>query len=298
MSRDRESIVRFHKRWDIPLDQDVEFERLKNRVLTAVDSTVGRFVVERPFLSQDFALRLGDRQPVQSVAGPLWLEQLGEIVGKPIRRSFADTAVYRALELAPDERNLIFALQCLFWLLADHKCPELHSMIAAVRKALDVSPFVEVGLATRGDRVTLHPKGARLLDGAVVNDTLAWLGNRAAVARHFENALQIYLEKNAARYRNVLDELRSALEKLLRSLLGNRRPLEKQEKPLLQWMQERGAHVHVRNLYWSLLGWFIKYQNEAVKHGDGWGLPEVEYMIYLTGTFMRLLLQLSSDTGS
>jgi hypothetical protein len=33
--------------------------------------------------------------------------------------------------------------------------------------------------------------------------------------------------------------------------------------------------------------------NDAVKHNEKYSLDEIEFMIYLTGNFMRLLIQLS-----
>jgi len=64
---------------------------------------------------------------------------------------------------------------------------------------------------------------------------------------------------------------------------------------LVGWMKQRKAHVQVRNLYNTLLVFFCQYQNEAVKHGNGWQEVEIEYMIYLTGAFMRFLLQLNTE---
>ncbi len=47
-------------------------------------------------------------------------------------------------------------------------------------------------------------------------------------------------------------------------------------------------------MYTTLLfGPYSIYQNEAVKHNEEFGEVELEFIIYLTGTFMRLLLILS-----
>lgn len=281
----------FYKRWNITLDRGQEFERFKNRVLAAIDQTVGGFILGRPSICQKFAFHLGHRQPVRSMTGAAVISQVVKTSGL-LGHSLDQTATYSSIESCPDDRELIFSLQCLFWILADQKCPNLGRLVQAIRGAVDASPLIDVRIAKRGNRVTLYPAGARLLDEAVVNETLAWLGRHATIAKHFENALEICVRKDTAHYRNVLDELRSALEKLVRSVLGNRKSLENQREPLLRWMEDRGAHVQVRNLYRQLLTYYIQYQNDAVKHGDGWAEREIEYMIYLTGTFMRFLLQL------
>lgn len=285
----------FYRRWNIPLDREKEFEKFKNRLLTAIDISVGQYILLRLSISKKFALQIGHRQPVRSVTGMKLVHQ--QLAGTKdfFGKSFVETDVYRGIESAPDEQALIFSLQCLFWLLEESKCARLDKLVQAVREATDASPLANIKVAKRGHRVTLYPGGARLLDKTIVNDTLSWLSNHPAAAKHFENALEICLKKDAARYRNLLDELRSALEKLVRSILRNRKSLENQKKVLLQWMDKHGAHVQVRNLYSSLLSYFTQYQNDAVKHGEGWAVSEVEYMIYLTGSFMRFLLQLNGE---
>ncbi len=295
MVSSRSRMTNFYKRWDIPLDREKEFEKFKNRLLTAIDISVGNFILLRRFISENYALRIGLKQPVRSVTGMKLVSQRIAKTTAGLGESFAETDVYRGIESALDEQSLIFSLQCLFWELEEHKCPKLDKLVQLVRQAIDASPLVNIKVAKRGYRVTLYPEGAKLLDEAVVNDTLRWLSNHPAAAKHFENALEICLKKDAAKYRNLLDELRSALEKLVRSILHNKKSLENQKEVLLQWMEKHGAHVQVRNMYHALLGNFIQYQNDAVKHGDGWAMSEVEYMIYLTGSFMRFLLQLKGE---
>ena len=63
---------------------------------------------------------------------------------------------------------------------------------------------------------------------------------------------------------------------------------------MLPWLKERGLHQQVINMYSDLLRKFCEYQNDAVKHDEKWSPEEVEFMIYLTGVFMRLLVELES----
>ena len=100
------------------------------------------------------------------------------------------------------------------------------------------------------------------------------------------------LEKNTSRYRNLLDELRFALEQLLKNVLANSKSLENQKPFILAWLKERGAHQQTINMFQTLLDGYSRYQNVAVKHGEQYEEGDIEFMIYLTGTFMRLLLQL------
>lgn len=71
--------------------------------------------------------------------------------------------------------------------------------------------------------------------------------------------------------------------------------MEKQKTELLPWLKEKGLHQQVVNLYEKLLSSYQLYQNNAVKHNEEFSLSEVEFMIYLTGVFMRLILQLEKS---
>jgi len=57
------------------------------------------------------------------------------------------------------------------------------------------------------------------------------------------------------------------------------------------------VHQQIINMYDDLLAKFTQYQNDAVKHIENWSPHEIEFMIYLTATFIRFLLQLKSDRG-
>lgn len=103
------------------------------------------------------------------------------------------------------------------------------------------------------------------------------------------------MEGDVGDYRSLFDNLRLALEQLLRQVLDNKKSLENQERELLKWIKARGAHQQVVNMYKQLLfGPYSRYQNDAVKHGEQYSEDEAEFMIYLTGIFMRLLLRLQA----
>ena len=288
----RQQIESFNRRWNIAIDGDKEFERFKNRILAAVDQAVGEFVLRHPSVSRKLAVLVGARLPAQSRVDPLPGRQLAEVFSP---RLFDQTATYKVLEAACTENELIFSLQCLFWALAEARCPELERLVELVRIAANASPLVSMRIAQRGDRVILYPAGAKLLDDRTVNDVLAWLKDHQPVAKEFEKTLKTYLTKDKTQYRNLLDDLRLALEKLLRRVLGNKKSLENQQNDLGAWLKRKRAHRQIANMYWQLLDRFSTYQNDVVKHKAERTVtePEVEFMIYLTGTFMRFLLRLS-----
>ncbi len=144
--------------------------------------------------------------------------------------------------------------------------------------------------------VTVYPSGAELLDDRVVNQTLSWLADHPKILEPFETALRLYMEGDQSKQRNLLDNLRYSIEQLLKEVLNNDKALENQKNELLTWLQGKAVHQQVINLYHQLLfGPFRQYQNDAVKHAGEYQAQDVEFMIYLAGTFMRLLLQLEKD---
>jgi len=160
---------------------------------------------------------------------------------------------------------------------------------------LQAAPSVGIKLVRRGSAVTLYPAGAVLLDEKLVDDVLEWLTPHSVVQKRFQEALSLYLSGNSEQHRNILDELRFALEQLLKTLLNNQKSLENQKVTLLRWLGDRGLHQQVTNMFDTLLTQYAQYQNQAVKHNEQHSPNEIEFMIYLTGTCMRLLLQLEED---
>ena len=190
-------------------------------------------------------------------------------------------------------RDFVHRLQLVFFVLEKFSAhEEIELIYLDIQRALKFTPEIELEVVKTGNRVTLYPAGARLLDDKAVNQTLGWLETHPNVLQAFEKALTMYSEGNASRYRNLLDELRFALEQLLKNVLANSKSLENQKAPLLAWLKERGAHQQTINIFQTLLAQYSQYQNNAVKHGEQHAEDDTEFMIYLTGTFMRLILQL------
>jgi len=79
----------------------------------------------------------------------------------------------------------------------------------------------------------------------------------------------------------------------LKKILRNKARLEKQTEPLGKYLKNKGTSKKIKNMFTMLLSHYAKYQNEYVKYNDKINKEsEVEFIIYLTGTFMRLLLSL------
>lgn len=153
---------------------------------------------------------------------------------------------------------------------------------------------INVKLCQRGSRSEyfFYPKGAEFLDKNLVNDTLDWLEDYSVSRKKFHAALIMSLKK--ADSRAIIDNMRLAFELFLRKFLDSDKSLENQKSVIGQYFKDHSVPVEISNMYSTLLGQYAKYQNEHVKHGDTCSENEVEFMIYLTGTFIRFLIQTKS----
>jgi hypothetical protein len=113
------------------------------------------------------------------------------------------------------------------------------------------------------------------------------------VQKSFKSALEKY--QNKIFQRNLVDDLRLSLELLFRELLHNDKNLVNQEKWLSKYLQQKNIPKELINMYWKLINYYTKYQNNYAKHNDKVGSSEIEFILYLTGTFMRFLLTLGDE---
>jgi len=283
--------LQFDKQWGLESDESLEFNKFRNRVLKVVDESVGVYILSRPEITGEFAFLLGVEYPTTSGIGvDADLDSL--LLGV----KFKDNIVYKQIAQASSSSRLAKAIQNLFWALEKYNCPQIEQLVEGLREAIELSPTVHLRIARRGKTVTLYQGEVKLLDEKVIDETLAWLEAYPNVAKHLEEALRIYQSKDVKKYRNLLDNLRVAIEQLLREILGNKKSLENQKETLLRWLKEHNIHEQVIAMHNSLLfGHFVQYQNDAVKHGEKWDRAEVEFMIYLTGTFTRFLLSVHEE---
>lgn len=121
--------------------------------------------------------------------------------------------------------------------------------------------------------------------------TRHWLDSFPDVLELFNQAL----EKYAARVfvRNLLDDLRLALEKLVQSLVGSSKSLENQLPAVGAFVKERGGSPELSNMFAKLLDYYCKYQNSYVKHDDAVIEEELEFVIEITSAFMKHLIRLA-----
>lgn len=147
-------------------------------------------------------------------------------------------------------------------------------------------------------KLTLVTRYSHLDDGSLegeinedlLDQTRNWLSDFPEVLGLFNQALGKYSAKVFAR--NVLDDLRLALEKLVQEVLGNSKSLENQLSGVGAFVKMHGGSHEFSNMFVKLIDYYSKYQNTYVKHDDAVIEDEVEFIIEITAAFMRHFVRL------
>ena len=136
-------------------------------------------------------------------------------------------------------------------------------------------------------------RDAEVLNLELVEETQHWLTPFKGAHKIFIEAISKY--KSNVLQRNLLDDYRLALELLCKELLGNDKSLENQAGPLGEYIKISGGSKEVRNMFQKLIEYYGKYQNEYVKHSDTVVEAEITFVVELTCTFIKYLLQIEGN---
>lgn len=170
--------------------------------------------------------------------------------------------------------------------LCDHKSIQNRNPDAA-RKVKRV-------LMTRYGHLDTAGLGAEVNE-ELINQTRHWLSACPEALNLFNEALEKY--RTGTFVRNLLDDLRLALEKLVQSLVGNSRSLENQLSAVGALVKGSGGSTELSNMFVKLVDYYCKYQNTYVKHDDAVIEEEVEFIIEITAAFMKHFVRLTSEEG-
>ncbi len=128
------------------------------------------------------------------------------------------------------------------------------------------------------------------LNQALVEETKHWL---SAIPKSLNLYTQAESKLSHGIFdRNVLDDLRLALEMLLHELLENHKSLENQVQPLGAFIKEHGGSPELANMFLKLIDYYAKYQNTYVKHDAAVVEQEVDFIFEITSCFMRHLVRI------
>ncbi|MBW4544080.1 MAG: hypothetical protein KME25_06515 [Symplocastrum torsivum CPER-KK1] len=298
-------LMEYYKRWNIEFPYEEQFLIFKNRIILVVDKSIGDYLANHKKIDEKFLyiynLHQAD-EPIVKKSRSVPISSIGSPQKSPSTiplpgRWFGDTHLYREIKKSNTPQELRFILQAFFWALEEDEggkgsIPEL---LKGVRSLSEMTPSVSFNIVNRGGEIIIYPHGEEILDKEVVNYVISKLEKYPNAAKQFLQALNIYQSGDTAQFRNLLDNLRLALEQLCKEVLHNNKSLENQEKALKDWFKQKKLHPNINTLYSVQLQNYTKYQNDAVKHDEKYSVDEVEFMIYLTATFMRLVIQLANE---
>jgi hypothetical protein len=288
------------KRWNISSNQEEDFLQFKCRLSVILDIIIVHYLSVNTEFDVNF-------KQLYNYANPAILDRSEMISKVHINPSpvFGNTYIFKKISECRNIRQIADFVQILFWALEEESFEPNDLSLRIQREIKRISiltPNASFQIKQKGKQFIVYPSGDQLLDEEIINYTLSGLEDYPEVAKSFENALMIYQSGEVGKYRDLLDNLRLALEQLLKKILRNGKSLENQNKILNDWLKEKRLHSQVVHLYGHLLRSYQQYQNDAVKHNDNneamYSIDDVEFMIYLTGNFMRLILKLAIEDAS
>lgn len=118
-----------------------------------------------------------------------------------------------------------------------------------------------------------------------VKEVLEWIDAYPDAAKSYRSALSKI--SDGIYDRNAIDDMRLALESLIRELVGTKKTLENQIQPLGALLKEKGVPVHIANLITTIITHYTKYQNDNVKHHDAVNKDDLEFLVNLTADIMK-----------
>lgn len=125
----------------------------------------------------------------------------------------------------------------------------------------------------------------------LIEETRHWLAEYPDSLSLYSQALDKY--SHGAFHRNLLDDLRLSLEKLLGEIFGNTKSLENQIPYVGQHIKSKGGSAELSNMFVKLIDYYAKYNNSYVKHDDAVIEEEIEFILEITSSFMKHLVRLT-----
>lgn len=284
-------IEQFYKRFDIEIEEKENIKRFKNSLSKILEKSIGNISLKNEFRDVFIKYTGIDHKDFGSV--DIYTEiDYGQtdwlgITGKNYIK-FSNTCIGKAFQ--EDISNVIKYIQIIF--LMDNSIisrdikEELYENINEIIDLFGIN----VNILKEKNKYLLYPKGAKELDETLVNDVLVWLERYDISRKKFISALQKYQNKDDIRH--ILDDLRFSLEKFIQEIVSNGKSLENNKSEIGKILKDKNINVEIANMYMKLFDYYTIYQNNNVKHNENCAYEEIEFMIYLTGSFMRLLLSI------
>lgn len=114
------------------------------------------------------------------------------------------------------------------------------------------------------------------------------LNNFPKAKKVYDDAVNQY--KLGVFERNTIDNLRLTLELIVKQLLSNEKSLENNEKDIYKILESKKCSKEFINMFNKLLDYYIKYNNDNVKHDLNINKNEIEFIFEITYSFIKILV--------
>jgi len=124
----------------------------------------------------------------------------------------------------------------------------------------------------------------------LIEETKHWLNEYPDSLDLYSQALEKY--EHEIYQRNLLDDLRLSLEKLLKEIFENNKTLENQQSYFGSFIKSSNGSPEFANMFSRLVNYYASYNNTYVKHDDAVIEEEIEFIMEITSSFMKHLIRL------
>ena len=281
----------FCKRWNL-VDDNKDCNTIKTRCLNVISK-----LLNSANRSADFSFSLQKEDFLNE-----YCSELSMILGFDFRSNSFDTFENKDLykKIAKLDLNDSKSYSTFIWFLEETLNYNFgynlrkEDLVKKINEALILSN-AKIKILKSGGIYELYPTNVEMLDEHLIFDTLNWLNKFPKAKDHFSKAVKLeIIEDN---YRIIVDELRLSLELLLQELFNNQKSLENQKSELGKYLKDNNISKEINNMYIKIFDLYTSYNNNNAKHSDDIDLLEINYMIYLTGTFISLLVQIDENNS-
>lgn len=226
--------------------------------------------------------------------------QIFQILGKQYYID-RDNSIYRRSDLhnlmlkLSEEQQLVPVLmicEIVISYLVKEENEELVWLTNAIAEDL-LTSNINAALYKSPESYEFYPATETLFDEALVCDVLNWLSEYPRTKEQYNKTLKMILHQ--ADPRDSVDNLRLSLELFLKEFFNNEKSLENQKSLTGEYLTSHNVSKHFSNMYTTLFIHYTTYNNNEAKHNNTADDQEIDFLVYLTGSFIRFLIQLKRN---
>lgn len=268
----------FNDRWNLKELKQENFQKAKTRCLIILKNTFNSNMYE------------STRDLIESCS-----IKVSTILGENLQDDYCDffeeSKIYKYISRLDGDKNkndyYSFLLIIEIILNCELRYVDKESLAKKVVEAFELS-YIKACICKNEGKYRIYPSDIEFLDAPLVIDVLSWLNEYPEVRNTYEKA--IIKERKAENYRYIIDDLRLSIEIFFKKLFKNEKSLENQDSNIGKYLSDNNVATQISNMYRKLLDYYEKYNNDNVKHNEKITAVEIDYMIYLTGIFIRFIL--------